>query len=55
MGLLMLGLVAGAVVPFQTAVNSRLRTYVISPFVSSLISFMVGTIFLIVIIVLSGG
>lgn len=55
MGLLMLGLVAGAVVPFQTAVNSRLRTYVISPFVSSLISFMVGTIFLLVIIILSGG
>jgi transporter family-2 protein len=55
MELLMLGLIAGAVVPFQTAVNSRLRTYVISPFISSLISFLVGTTFLIVVTLISGG
>ncbi|MEE1107804.1 DMT family transporter [Macrococcoides canis] len=37
---------AGLVVPIQTAVNSRLRTYVLSPFVASFVSFSVGTIFL---------
>ncbi|WZE73343.1 DMT family transporter [Macrococcus sp. CCM 2573] len=36
----------GLVVPIQTAVNSRLRTYVLSPFVASFVSFSVGTIFL---------
>lgn len=39
-------LAAGIVVPIQTAVNSRLRSYVLSPFVASFVSFSVGTIFL---------
>jgi transporter family-2 protein len=44
--LLILGIFAGAVIPFQTSINSHLASYVKSPFLSSLISFSVGTLFL---------
>lgn len=43
---ILLAFVIGLMIPVQTAVNSRLRTYVLSPFVASFISFLVGTIFL---------
>lgn len=43
---LIFALAAGLVVPIQTAVNSRLRSYVISPFLASFVSFSVGTMFL---------
>ncbi len=44
-GLLMI-LIAGLGNPVQTAVNSRLRTYTVSPLIASAISFIVGTIIL---------
>lgn len=47
MAFILLGIVAGFGVPFQTTVNSKLRTYVKSPFVTSGISFCVGLIALI--------
>ncbi|WP_254250173.1 DMT family transporter [Macrococcus equipercicus] len=43
---LLFALLIGIGVPVQTAVNSRLRSYVLSPFVASLISFTVGMTFL---------
>ncbi|WP_414047601.1 DMT family transporter [Macrococcus equi] len=43
---ILFALCIGIMVPIQTAVNSRLRQYVLSPFVASFISFLVGTIFL---------
>lgn len=52
---LLMGIIAGSLTPFQTAVNSKLRQYVISPFLSSLISFLIGTIFLTIVILASGG
>lgn len=46
---LILALIIGIGVPIQTAVNSRLRGIVLSPFVASFVSFTVGTIFLAVV------
>lgn len=46
MGYILLALATGLLIPVQTAVNSRLRSYVLSPFVASFISFLVGTLFL---------
>ncbi|TDM02489.1 DMT family transporter [Macrococcus carouselicus] len=43
---LLIALAIGIGVPIQTAINSRLRSYVLSPFVASFVSFLVGTIFL---------
>lgn len=43
---LILALIIGIGVPIQTAVNSRLRGIVLSPFVASFVSFSVGTLFL---------
>jgi len=43
---LLIALAIGFGIPIQTAINSRLRSYVLSPFVASFISFLVGTIFL---------
>ena len=39
----------GVLTPIQTAANSRLRQSVISPFIASLVSFSVGTIFLLIV------
>lgn len=39
---LTLGIVIGIILPMQTAVNSRLRGFVVSPYVASMISFTVG-------------
>lgn len=45
--LLLLGIVAGMVVPFQTSINSRLSMYTRSSFYASTISFATGMLFLI--------
>ncbi|GGH60034.1 DMT family transporter [Rothia aerolata] len=52
LGLMILG---GALLPVQTTINSRLRLAVISPYLSSLISFIVGTVFLAVLALLVDG
>ncbi|MBB1079213.1 DMT family transporter [Limosilactobacillus sp. STM2_1] len=46
--LIALGLIAGGLVPVQTSVNSRLRQDINEPFLASGISFLVGTLFLII-------
>ncbi|WP_461212888.1 DMT family transporter [Lacticaseibacillus sp. GG6-2] len=51
---IMIGLVIGFGLPVQTAINSRLRDAVGSPFWSSLISFLIGTIGLAIATVVSG-
>lgn len=43
---IILGIIAGITTFTMTTINSRLRTYVQSPYVSSLISFCIGTILL---------
>lgn len=45
---ILLAFAIGLMMPIQTAVNSRLRTYVLSPFMASFISFLVGTTFLLI-------
>ncbi|AVQ34210.1 hypothetical protein C7J88_08560 [Staphylococcus muscae] len=47
LSLVLLGLLAGAVVPFQTSINTRLSYYTQSTFYASTISFFVGTLCLI--------
>lgn len=49
-----IGLFIGIILPMQTAINSKLRTFVQSPFTSSMISFTVGTIYLAVMTLISG-
>ncbi|GEO69382.1 DMT family transporter [Levilactobacillus acidifarinae] len=46
---LVMGVVIGLILPLQTSINSRLRRSVGSPFVASLISFTIGTLFLAVV------
>ena len=46
---ILLGIIAGLVLPVQTLVNTRLRASTGTPFSSSLISFAVGTLTLFVI------
>ncbi|MBP5808754.1 DMT family transporter [Lactiplantibacillus argentoratensis] len=46
---ILVGLAIGVGLPMQTSINSRLRSSVGSPFVASLTSFAVGTIFLAII------
>ncbi|WP_288440311.1 DMT family transporter [uncultured Bifidobacterium sp.] len=50
MPLLLLGVMVGAVTPIQTAVNSRLRMAVGTPFRASFVSFLVGLLTLLVIV-----
>lgn len=50
---LIIAFVIGLGIPIQTAINSRLRSYVLSPFVASFISFLVGTIFLSIVTLLT--
>lgn len=50
----LLGIVIGSGMSFQSAVNSQLRNYVLSPYIASMLSFLVGTI-LLAIVVLSQG
>jgi Uncharacterized protein conserved in bacteria len=49
-----LGITTGGFIPLQTSINSQLRNRVKTPFLSSLISFLVGTVFLIILSVLTG-
>lgn len=49
-----LGIAIGFGLSVQTAVNSQLRKFVISPFLASLVSFLVGTIFLAISTLISG-
>ncbi|HNB73268.1 MAG TPA: DMT family transporter [Acidobacteriota bacterium] len=46
-------LCSGILVTVQAAINAQLRTYVVNPFYSSLISFVVGTVALLVIALIS--
>ncbi|MCH5464973.1 DMT family transporter [Levilactobacillus tujiorum] len=41
-----IGIAIGVIVSFQTAVNSRLRHFIGSPYQASLVSFTIGTLFL---------
>lgn len=43
---ILIGLIIGIGLPMQTSINSRLKVSVGSPFVASLISFSLGTLFL---------
>lgn len=47
--ILLLVFIAGAGIPIQSAVNSRLRVEVLSPGLSALISFIVGALVLIIV------
>lgn len=49
---MLLGLFAGALSPIQTSINSELRSAVQSPLVASLISFSVGTIALVLLVLI---
>ena len=51
-GWLAFTLLAGMLIPAQAAINSRMRTYVLSPFYSAMINFMVGFLALIIITLL---
>ena len=44
----------GAVFAVQTAINAQLRRFVVSPFLASLISFIVGVVFLTITLVVNG-
>lgn len=52
--LALVGVSIGIGLAMQTAVNSRLRKFVGSPFTASMISFVVGTVFLTMVMVVSG-
>ncbi|TGA95832.1 DMT family transporter [Sporolactobacillus shoreae] len=49
---MLLGLFAGMLSPIQTSINSELRNAVHSPLVASLVSFSVGTVALILLVLL---
>ncbi|EST10749.1 DMT family transporter [Sporolactobacillus laevolacticus] len=49
---MLLGLFAGMLSPIQTSINSELRNAVHSPFIASLVSFLVGTIALILLVLI---
>ena len=51
---LLLGLFVGSLLPIQTAFNSKMRGIVQSPFLASLFSFAIGTLFLAVIAIFQG-
>jgi len=51
---ILLAISIGAVFAVQTAINAQLRKFVISPFLASMISFVVGVIFLTITILISG-
>ncbi|KRM92762.1 DMT family transporter [Liquorilactobacillus cacaonum] len=55
MYLFAIGVFIGIFLPLQTAINSRFRERVVSPFLASTISFSVGTIFLGVLVIATHG
>lgn len=50
----LLGAAIGTGMSMQSAINSGLRTYVRSPFTASMISFVIGTVFLSIIVLVNG-
>jgi len=52
--LILLAIVAGAMAPLQAATNNRLAIVVDSPVLSALVSFVIGTLTLLIYIVASG-
>lgn len=54
MFVMLLAICFGAIFAVQTAINAQLRKFVVSPFLASMISFAVGTIFLTITIFISG-
>lgn len=50
----LLGAAIGTGMSMQSAINSGLRNYVLSPFIASMISFIIGTIFLSIIVLWNG-
>lgn len=50
----LIGILIGTGLSFQTAVNSQLRKFVISPYLASMISFVIGALSLAVIILITG-
>ncbi len=50
----LLGIGIGFSLAIQTAINSQLRKFVISPFLASMVSFLIGTVFLAIITIISG-
>lgn len=51
---IILGITTGGFIPLQTSINSQLSQKVRTPFLSSLISFLVGTIFLLILSLSTG-
>lgn len=52
---IIIGFIIGLLVPVQTSVNTRLRGVVGSPFLASLISFSIGSLFLLILVLLVDG
>lgn len=52
---IIIGFIIGLLVPVQTSVNTRLRSVVGSPFLASLISFSIGSLFLLILVLLVDG
>ncbi|WP_290750710.1 DMT family transporter [Exiguobacterium sp. UBA3968] len=52
---IIIGFIIGLLVPVQTSVNTRLRGVVGSPFLASLISFSIGSLFLLILVLLFDG
>ncbi|WP_290776177.1 DMT family transporter [Exiguobacterium sp. UBA5002] len=52
---IIIGFIIGLLVPVQTSVNTRLRGVVGSPFLASLISFSIGSLFLLILVLLVEG
>lgn len=50
----LLGAAIGTGMSMQSAINSGLRSYVRSPFIASMISFVIGTVFLSIIVLVNG-
>ena len=46
------GFVGGGLLPFQTGINTNLKNRVGTPFLASLVSFAVGTVFLALLIII---
>ena len=50
----LLGIGIGIGLAMQTAVNSRLRNFVVSPYLASMVSFVIGTLFLAIAMLIMG-
>ncbi len=52
--LIVVALIAGAVIPTQTSLNNRMATSLSSPILAALVSFVVGTVSLLIYVIASG-